>query len=202
MPRALDPVGLDETFTFWSVVPPQSVFQGIEELRPGHARTYARGAWRERAFWEMGFPQGKEGAFAGTFEDAVTEVRRALEQATRLRMLRADVPVGSYLSGGLDSSLVAALGLRVKGQRFKTFSIRFEDAEYDETRFQREMSAFLGSEHAEVLVTRRRIAEAFPDVIAHTERPILRTAPAPMYLLSGLVRDEGSKGVLAGDAAA
>src|SRR4029434_10232850 len=105
----------------------------------------------------------------------------------------ADVPVGSYLSGGLDSSLVAALGLRVKGHRFKTFSIRFEDAEYDETRFQREMSEYLGSDHAEVLVTRRAIAEAFPGVVAHTERPILRTAPAPMYLLSRLVRNEGIK---------
>src|SRR5262249_42073405 len=83
----------------------------------------------------------------------------------------------------------------------KTFSIRFEDAEYDETRFQREMSAFLGSDHAEVLVTKRGIAEAFPDVIAHTERPILRTAPAPMYLLSGLVRDEGIKVVLTGEGA-
>src|SRR5207247_3405598 len=83
----------------------------------------------------------------------------------------------------------------------KTFSIRFEDAEYDETRFQREMSAFLGSDHAEVLVTRRRIAEVFPDVIAHTERPILRTAPAPMYLLSGLVHDEGIKVVLTGEGA-
>jgi asparagine synthase (glutamine-hydrolysing) len=201
IPRALDPVGLDQTFTFWSVVPPQSVFQGIEELRPGHARTYARGAWRERAFWEMGFPQGKEGAFAGTFEDAVAAVRAALERATSLRMLRADVPVGSYLSGGLDSSLVAALGLRAKGERFRTFSLRFEDAEYDETEHQRVMARRLGSEHREVVVSRRDIARVFPEVVAHAERPVLRTAPAPLFLLSRLVRAEGIKVVLTGEGA-
>ncbi len=116
-------------------------------------------------------------------------------------MLRADVPVGSYLSGGLDSSLVAALGLRAKGGRFSTFSLRFEDAEYDETRYQRLMAERLGSEHHEVVVTRRDIAEAFPDVIAHTERPILRTAPAPLFLLSKLVHDAGIKVVLTGEGA-
>jgi asparagine synthase (glutamine-hydrolysing) len=116
-------------------------------------------------------------------------------------MLRADVPVGSYLSGGLDSSLIAALGLRAKGSRFSTFSVRFADAEYDETAHQREMARFLGSEHRDVVVTRRDIAEAFPKVIEHTERPILRTAPTPMYLLSQLVRDAGIKVVLTGEGA-
>ena len=86
----------------------------------------------------------------------------ALEKATSLRMLRADVPVGSYLSGGLDSSLVAALGLRAKGDRFSTFSLRFEDAEYDETRYQRLMAERLGSDHHEVVVSRRDIAEVVP----------------------------------------
>ena len=66
-------------------------------------------------------------------------MRSALENATSLRMLRADVPVGSYLSGGLDSSLVAALGRQFAGDRFQTFSLRFEDAEYDETEYQRLM---------------------------------------------------------------
>ncbi|HZO12791.1 MAG TPA: asparagine synthase (glutamine-hydrolyzing), partial [Polyangiaceae bacterium] len=197
IPRALDPIGLDETFTFWSVVPPQSVFRGIEELRPGHVRSYGPEGMREHAYWEASF----EVSFRGSIEDATAEVRRALEEATRLRMLRADVRVGSYLSGGLDSSLVAALGLRAKGDKFRTFSLRFADAEYDETMYQREMSAFLGSDHAEVMVTRRDIAEVFPAVISHTERPILRTAPAPMFLLSRLVRSEGIKVVLTGEGA-
>jgi asparagine synthase (glutamine-hydrolysing) len=116
-------------------------------------------------------------------------------------MLRADVPVGSYLSGGLDSSFVAALGLRAKGSRFSTFSLRFEDAEYDETTYQRQMAEYLGSDHHEVMVSRSDIARVFPEVIFHTERPVLRTAPAPMYLLSRLVRGAGIKVVLTGEGA-
>jgi asparagine synthase (glutamine-hydrolysing) len=199
IPRALDPVGLDQTFTFWSIVPPQSVFRGVDELRPGHVRTITRGEVKEKPFWRPAYPP--ENAFEGSLEDAVVEVRRALEDATRLRMLRADVPVGSYLSGGLDSSFVAALGLRAKGEKFQTFSLRFQDAEYDETGFQRMMVERLGSEHHEVVVSRADIARAFPDVIWHTERPILRTAPAPLFLLSKLVHQAGIKVVLTGEGA-
>ena len=147
----------------------------------------------EHAFWRPSFPlcraYREEGAFAGSLAEAAAAVRDALREATRLRMLRADVPVGSYLSGGLDTSLVAALGREAKGERFRTFSLRFADAEYDETPYQREMVARLGTEHAEIVVSRDDIARAFPDVIAQTERPILRTAPAPLFLLSKLVRD-------------
>ncbi len=201
LPRALDPIGLEETFTFWTVVPPRSVFTGIEELRPGHLRRYARGAWTERAFWTPHYPERHEGEYRGSLGDAVLEVRAALEEATKLRMLRADVPVGSYLSGGLDSSLVAALGLRAMGARFQTFSLRFADAEYDETPFQHEMAKRLGSEHHEVVVSRDDIARVFPRVITHTERPILRTAPAPLFLLSELVERHGIKVVLTGEGA-
>jgi asparagine synthase (glutamine-hydrolysing) len=201
IPRAFDPVGLEETFTFWTVVPPQSVFQGVFELEPGHTRTYERGQVRDHCFWRPRYPEGEAGEFRGSLADAVAATREALEEATRLRMLRADVPVGSYLSGGLDSSLVAALGLRAKGEKFQTFSLRFEDAEYDETEHQRAMVQHIGSEHHEVMVSRRDIARCFPEVIRHTERPILRTAPAPLFLLSRLVRDAGIKVVLTGEGA-
>jgi asparagine synthase (glutamine-hydrolysing) len=128
-------------------------------------------------------------------------VRAALRDATSLRMLRADVPVGCYLSGGLDSSMIAALGLAAKGSDFATFSLRFDDAEYDETSFQRTMAARLGSDHHEVLVSRGDIGAVFPDVVRHTERPLLRTAPAPLFLLSRLVRNSGIKVVLTGEGA-
>ncbi|MGH9348220.1 MAG: asparagine synthetase B family protein, partial [Vicinamibacterales bacterium] len=118
-----------------------------------------------------------------------------------LRMLRADVDVGSYLSGGLDSSVIAALGLAAKGRGFHTFSLRFEDAEYDEGVFQRKMSEYIGSRHHEVVVSRGDIARAFPETCFHAERPILRTAPAPMFLLSKLVREHGIKVVLTGEGA-
>jgi asparagine synthase (glutamine-hydrolysing) len=201
VPRRLDPTGLDQLFTFWAPVAPQTVFEGIEELEPGTTSIYHAGGVRRSRCYDPAFPAGPDAGFRGTLHDAVVAVREALERATSLRMLRADVPVGSYLSGGLDSSLVASLGLRAKGSKFQTFSLRFEDAEYDETAHQRAMAGYLGSDHHEVLVTRGDIARVFPEVVFHTERPVLRTAPAPLFLLSRLVRESGIKVVLTGEGA-
>mgnify|MGYP003385613009 CR=1 FL=1 len=203
IPRAFDPIGITQTLTFWTIAPPQGVFKGITELEPGHVRTYENGTVHDRVYWRPRYPVAGDvrDKFHGSLEDAVKEVRRTIESATSLRMLRADVPVGSYLSGGLDSSLVAALGRQFAGDKFQTFSLRFDDAEYDETVYQHLMVKMLGSDHHEVVVSRSDIANVFPEVIYHTERPILRTAPAPLFLLSKLVRDHGIKVVLTGEGA-
>ncbi|MGN6110571.1 MAG: asparagine synthase (glutamine-hydrolyzing) [Kofleriaceae bacterium] len=203
IPRELDPAGLAETFTFWTVLAPRTAFRGVEELRPGHVRTYTPDGMVERCYWRPRFPTGDaaDGGFRGSLDQATEALRGALARATSLRLLRADVPVGCYLSGGLDSSVIAALGHGLHGGRLRTFSLRFTDAEYDEGAFQSEMVRRLGSEHHEVEVTRAGIAEVFPTVIRHVERPLLRTAPAPMLLLSRLVRDNGLKVVLTGEGA-
>ncbi len=201
IPRALDPLGLGETFTLWTCVAPQSVFAGVTELEPGHVRKISARGTEDRAFWVPRYPVGGHGAFPGSVDEAAERVRGALEQAVRLRMLRSDVPVGCYVSGGLDSAIVAALGRRAKGDRFHTFSIRFEDAEYDEAEWQREVVRRIESDHHEVVVRRADIAAAFPDVVAHAERPLLRTAPAPLFVLSRLVRESGIKVVLTGEGA-
>src|SRR5436190_1322859 len=206
IPREFDPLGFEQSFTFWTVVPPQGVFRGISEVEPGHVRTVTASGVHDVSYWENRYPMltdngQRDGEFRGSVDDAAVAVREALERATILRIVRADVPVGSYLSGGLDSSLVAALGLRAKGEQLKTFSLRFADAEYDETEFQHLMAAHLGSAHHEVLVSRGDIARVFPQVISHTERPVLRTAAAPLFLLSKLVHDAGIKVVLTGEGA-
>jgi asparagine synthase (glutamine-hydrolysing) len=201
IPRELDPAGLAETFTFWTTVAPRTVFRGVEELRPGHVRIYTPEGSTETCYWRPRYPIDGDGEFRGSVEEASEELRGRLARATSLRMLRADVDVGSYLSGGLDSSLVAALARRAIGGRLRTFSLRFTDAEYDETSFQREMVQRLGSEHAEILVSRGDIAAAFPETIRHVERPILRTAPTPLLLLARLVRDRGIKVVVTGEGA-
>jgi asparagine synthase (glutamine-hydrolysing) len=202
LPRRLDPYGLEQTFTFWTVVAPTTAFAGVQELEPGFVRSYQDGRQHERRYWQASYAE-RDGAhaFEGTLDDAVVAVEAALRKAVELRMLRADVPVGSYLSGGLDSSLIAALGRRFAGDRFHTFSMRFEDAEYDETRFQQQMVSRLGSDHHEIVVSRDQIAHAFRDVVHHAERPLLRTAPAPLFLLSKLVREHGIKVVLTGEGA-
>lgn len=204
VPRRIDPRGLDQTFTYWSPVAPTTMFEGVELLVPGVVRTYrADGSWSETRAWSMSFPHAarSNGTVAADAEEAAACLRSHLYRATELRMVRADVPVGSYLSGGLDSSLVAKMGRMAKDGVFRTFSLRFADAEYDETPYQRMMASTLDSDHGEVVVTRADIARIFPDVIRHTEQPVLRTAPAPLYLLSQCVREAGIKAVLTGEGA-
>jgi asparagine synthase (glutamine-hydrolysing) len=199
--RALDPVGVEQVFTFWTTVSPRTAFAGVSELSPGHVRTWVRGDVRERAFLEARYPTCAREEFDGSVDEAAEAVRAALQRATRLRVTRADVAVGSYLSGGLDSSLAAVLARSIQGGRFATFSLRFSDAEYDETPFQRRLVAELGTDHHEVVVSRQDVAAAFPDMVAHAERPVLRTAPAPLFRLSQLVRAHGIKVVLTGEGA-
>jgi asparagine synthase (glutamine-hydrolysing) len=201
--RGFDPLGLLQTFTFWASVAPRAVFAGVEELRPGYVRVYADGRFSERPYWQPQYPlaAARRAARSASIEQSTAAVRDTLEQAARLRMVRADVPVGSYLSGGIDSSLIAALGNRYSSGRLQTFSLGFEDPEYDETRYQQLMVRALGSEHHELRVTRRDIARVFPEVVYHAERPLLRTAAAPMFLLSRLVRERGIKVVLTGEGA-
>jgi asparagine synthase (glutamine-hydrolysing) len=196
--RAFDPVGLSETFTFWASVAPQTVFAGVTELEPGHVRTFS-----EAGVTDISIPgPGRSGGIPPmSFEDAASLVRARLEEAVRLRVVRSDVPVGCYLSGGLDSSLIAALARRATRGVFRTFSIRFEDPRYDESQWQRLMVERLDADHTEVLVSRADIADAFPSAVHHAERPVLRSAPAPMFLLSRAVRDAGIKVVLTGEGA-
>jgi asparagine synthase (glutamine-hydrolysing) len=202
VPRALDPLGLDQVFTFWTTVAPRTPFAGIDELPPGHTLTVdLSGSGPNetlRRHWSPSYP-ARGAAASMTIDEAAEGLRERLERAVSLRLLRADVPVGCYLSGGIDSSVIAALGRRAKGGVFRTFSLRFADAEFDETPYQRLMAERLESEHAEVVCSRSDIARVFPEVIEHTERPVLRSAPAPMYLLSQLVRSADFKVVLTGE---
>ena len=109
--------------------------------------------------------------------------------------------MGAYLSGGLDSSIIASIIRNFTGNHLDTFSIAFTDVNFDESAFQRRMAAFLGTKHQVVQATHADIGRVFPEVVWHTEVPLMRTAPAPMFLLSKLVRDSGYKVVLTGEGA-
>ena len=206
VPREIDARGLDQTFTYWGSLAPITPYRGIEEVPAGSIWKYdSLGHRSEQTFWYPSYPavdaDGREPSYPLSREEATEALREKLDQATVLRTLRSDVPVGSYLSGGLDSSLTAWMGRRAKEGEFRTFSLRFEDAEFDETEFQHLMASQLTSTHSEIVVSRKDLARVFPDVIRHTERPILRTAPAPLYLLSESVRKAGIKAVLTGEGA-
>lgn len=196
-PRAIDPVALEQIFTFWSTLSPRTIFRSIVDLPPGHYLIARRGQIDIQPYWRLEFspPVGErsEGEY-------VEELRALLIDATRIR-LRADVPVGAYLSGGLDSSTVAAIVRSAAGVQLDTFSIAFSDPEFDESSFQRQMAQFLGTDHQVVSVTHADIGRVFPEVIWHTEMPVLRTSPAPLFLLSQLVRDRNYRVVLTGEGA-
>lgn len=202
----LDPCGLAEIFTFWTSIAPQTVFRGVEEIVPGRwmrffgssGEGFDKGKSQEETYWEPSFPAFSR-ADRQTAGDTAEELRDLLTDAVRLRFTRSDVPVAAYLSGGIDSSITAALMRRVTDAKLETFSLRFAEREYDEGEAQRRMVDLLGSDHAEVRVSARDIGEVFPEVVRHAERPLLRTAPAPMYLLSKLVRDSGYKVVVTGE---
>lgn len=195
----LDLEALDQIFTFWAPLPPRTAFRNIRQLPPGHSAVLENGHLRVWRYWSLEFAPDAE--LAWEREDKLRdELLALLLDATRIR-LRSDVPVGTYLSGGLDSTLIAALTRRLVGDRLRTFSVSFDDAEFDESAYQKEASAFLGTEHSDVRCSNSDIASVFPDVVWHAEQPLIRTAPAPLFLLSKLVRDSGFKVVLTGEGA-
>ncbi|WP_419913683.1 asparagine synthase (glutamine-hydrolyzing) [Hoeflea sp.] len=198
----LDPVALDQIFTLWFPLAPRTAFTNVSELPPGHVLTATADGMRVRRYWQFDYPDADgEGSFAGRSEASLAEELRALLfDATRIR-LRSDVPVGAYLSGGLDSSIITAAVKQITPEALRTFSVAFESAEFDEREQQQEMVAALQTQHEELLCTQTDIADAFPSVIRHTETPVLRTAPAPLFGLSGLVRMAGFKVVLTGEGA-
>jgi len=196
----MDLVALDQVFTYWSPLSPRTAFRGIHQLPPAHYLLVRDGRVTIKRYWSITFPEGTRSNGHRSLEDYVQEFRELLTDAVRVR-LRADVPVGAYLSGGLDSSTVAALVRRLGISHLDTFSIAFSDPEFDERSHQENMARFLGTRHQVVVATHADIGRVFPEVIWHTEMPITRTAPAPMFLLSKLVQSHHYKVVLTGEGA-
>jgi asparagine synthase (glutamine-hydrolysing) len=195
VPRRLDLRALDQILTFWCCLPPRTVFEGIQELPPGHSMKVSGGEVRVWRYWAPSYPE----EFEPVEEKACAEELLALLiDATRLR-LRADVPVGAYLSGGLDSSVTTALIKHFTDAPLKTFSVTFESEEFDESGYQQDVIRHLNTEHQSVPCKTTEIGRVFPEVIWHGEMPVVRTAPAPMFMLSGLVRQAGYKVVMTGE---
>ena len=201
----IDPVALDQIFTGWSCLPPRTAFQGIHQLAPGHFALINKNGIRIKRYWRPAFT-GSQGEHpnlpseSSSLIELLETLRELLADSTRLRLL-ADVPVGSYLSGGLDSSIIAALVRRFATGRVDTFSIAFTDSTFDESEHQRRVARHLGTDHQVVEASHQDIGDIFPDVVWHCETPLLRTAPAPMFLLSRLVNRAGYKVVLTGEGA-
>ncbi len=200
----LNPHALMQTLTYWAPVDPDTLYDGVQSLPPGCLLTIeADGRQTVKPYWDWDFPEAAETSpsrYPLSVEQATAQLRELLVDAVRLQ-LRADVPVGAYLSGGLDSSGIVALIRRFTDTPVRTFSVAFEDGEFDESEHQMAMVRHLRTDHTTLRVSRRDIGEAFPRLIRHTETPVLRTAPVPLMLLAGSVRAHGYKVVLTGEGA-
>lgn len=189
---------LDQIFTFWATVSPQTLFDGVQELSPGMIFTLdAQGETLNR-YWDWQFPESRDGYLHDSEEALCEQLHALLVDATQIR-LRADVPVGAYLSGGLDSSVLTALIHHHSQTPLRTFSIGFDAESLDESSYQQMMIDHLGADHSRIQCSNDDVANGFLKTLWHAETAILRTAPTPMRLLSGLVRQQNYKVVLTGE---
>ncbi len=196
----IDPAALNQVFTFWTIPSPGTLFKGIKELPPGHYMIKKKGVTTLRPYWQLAFhPSGVSGT-PGSLDREIEEFESLIMDSIKLR-LRSDVQVAAYLSGGIDSSATTYFIKKVEPGVLNTFSIGFEQSEFDETSFQQEVSGWLDTSHSSVTCFTRDIAANFAEVLWHTEIPLLRTGSVPMFLLSNLVHEHGIKVVITGEGA-
>ena len=190
---------LDQIFTFWAPVSPQTIFKDVFEVSPGEMLKIGQSGVKKEKYWEWEYSE--DGSYSDKpVTELAQQLRELLIDATKIR-LRADVPVGAYLSGGLDSSVITTLIKNYTNNDVRTFSIGFSEKEFDESKYQKELIEFLGATHSSISCANNDIAKNFERTIWHGESPILRTAPVPMGMLSGLVHEQGYKVVLTGEGA-
>jgi asparagine synthase (glutamine-hydrolysing) len=193
--REISPESISQVYTFWTAISPDTVFKGIYELPPGHFAIFSRKGLYIEKFWEINF---NKPALTLSFQDSMDRFHELFSDAVRIR-LRADVEVAAYLSGGIDSSATVAYIKDIEPGVLNTFSIGFEEKDFDESDYQNEAAKYFDTVHKSMVCTSKDISESFPKVIWHSETPILRTAPAPMLLLSELVRKNNIKVVVTGE---
>jgi asparagine synthase (glutamine-hydrolysing) len=198
VPRKLSPTALADIFSCWTPLGDSTAFEGIFQIPAGCYGIFNRSGLQVKPYWRL--PCGEDLADDRSLEDWAEQLNSLLLDAARLR-LRADVPVGAYLSGGLDSSYISALVKQKFNNRLCTFSVNFTDKKFDEASFQEIAINALQTQHRRINCSETDIGRIFPQVVWHCETPIIRTAPAPLYLLSGLVRQSGFKVVLTGEGA-
>ena len=195
----ISPESLSEYFTFWTAIPPNTIFEGIYEIPPGEYMLVNSKGKKLKKYWDLPLVQNENEKITD-LEKALKEFKKIFKDSVKLRM-RADVPVGAYLSGGLDSSITASFITRNSKRKLKTFSIAFNDKNYDESEYQKVAAEFFNTEHITLNCSSQDISMSFRDVIWHSEAPLLRTSPTPMMLLANNVKNNGIKVVMTGEGA-
>ena len=194
--------GLDQVFHFLAVPGPATCFEGITLLQPGHTLTLdlgrrdATAALQLRRYWTLDFPERGHEDPGG--EHLVDELERALVTAVE-RRLRADVPVVSYLSGGVDSSIVAAIAARVRGEAVPAFTVQIRTPGMDESKPAAVVGRHLGTEPIVVPVADADLLATYPELIRAAEAPVIDTSAAANVLLAREVHRRGYKVALTGE---
>lgn len=182
----IDPSALFEFLVHFYIPGEKSPFQGIKKLLPGHYLAAAEGGISTHCWWDLA-------AYTGTASmgrrEAAEQIRDLFLDSVKLRM-RSDVPVGAYLSGGLDSSLVTAAATQQTGLDFATFSVGFTNSEFDELPYARDVAEYTGSNHHEISVSPSDAMEHFPKLLWHMDEPNGDAAILPTYLVSQLAVDQ------------
>ncbi|MEO6682741.1 MAG: asparagine synthase (glutamine-hydrolyzing) [Ginsengibacter sp.] len=191
---------LAQIFTFWTTISPHTPFENIYELPPGHYMVVNSNKIQIKKYYSLDFTTNSQHRLPDNLTDKIEELDHILKDAVNIR-LKADVQVGAYLSGGLDSSITTSYINDYNPGILNTFSIGFRDSQYDESEYQLLASKHFKSNHSIFLCSSSDIAEQFPKTIWHTEFPILRTSPTPMLLLSKRVRESNIKVIITGEGA-
>lgn len=189
--RALDPEALDYYLTFLYTPQDRSIFKGIRKLPPAHLLHWKDGRSRVSRYWRMPPP-----SFEGSEEEASEMLRAALADAVRCHLL-SDVPIGAFLSGGIDSSAIVGLMSEVSGRRIRTFSIGFDQPEFDELEHARSVARHFGTDHHEFVV-KPDAASILDDLVWHFDEPFGDASAIPTWYVSRIAR-EHVKVVLSGD---
>ncbi|HLT92795.1 MAG TPA: asparagine synthase (glutamine-hydrolyzing) [Woeseiaceae bacterium] len=201
VPREFEPAGLYHQL-MQTMVPGTTAFAGIRQVEPGHwlevRRRDGRLEIRDRRYWDLVFPEAAGPVEAGDEQPWIDEVRSRLVDAVHLR-LEADVPVGCYLSGGIDSCSIMGLAAAARQQPVKAFTIGFDDDAYDETAIAREMARATAAEQEVLRIESDHLYEHFEQTLWHTERSIYNTLGVAKLLMSRRVRELGYKVVLTGE---
>ena len=187
MPREIDYFALDEYLTFEYVPAPHSIFRHIKKLPPGHALTYQNGQVHIWCYWDLHLERSENGTSVQRFDDVAVDFRAMLKDVVRHEMI-SDVPLGVLLSGGVDSSSIAALMTEISPQRVQSFSITFEDASFDEARFARTVANHLHTDHHELILTGPMALNVLARIPQFMDEPLADSSLVPTMLLSGFVR--------------
>lgn len=194
---AISPIALKQIFTFWTTLGDRTIFQDIYQIPPGNYLVFKNYETDIKAYWNYTYSKGTDIKHMDK-NDFIGELETKLISSVSNRMI-SDVPISFYLSGGLDSSLITSMAARISNKSLATFSINFDDSDFDESEYQNQMSQYLGTKHQRIMFSQKEIPSIIKDVVYHAEVPLLRSGAFPMYMLAQLLKSNDKKVVLSGE---